>query len=157
VSNVILKQSKLRHIDRFESDHTTFNLNNSAAHTCALSLVDTDFVSFHVNGLATFHESLLDHFVDCLVLIVYNAIVFINSTVLQTSLEVLQLFQSWLDVWTHFNLLESEALVDKATVHQLVAHRPHVFLGDRMHVCILLRKLSKLLRPQAQLLSDSTE
>ena len=69
----------------------------------------------------------------------------------------MQLFYSWLDVWTHFNLLESEALVDKATVHKLVTHRPHVFLSDWMHVGILFRKLSELLRPQAQLLWNSSE
>ena len=72
-------------------------------------------------------------------------------------MEVLQLFNRWFDIWPNLNLLECEALVNKAAIYKLIAHLPHVLFCHMMHIRILLCQISKLLGTQAQFLRHSTE
>ncbi len=84
-------------------------------------------------------------------------LVIVNGTIRKAGLEVLKFFNCRFDVGTNFDLLKSEALVNKTSIDKLIANRPHVFLCHVMHIRVLSRQVSELLGAQAQLLRYPTE
>ena len=61
VTDVDLQQVELRNINGLEGDHSALNLNDRATHSSALTFIHTDFVAFHIDGLAALHHCLFYH------------------------------------------------------------------------------------------------
>jgi len=66
-----------REIDRFESDKSTFNLDDCTAHASVLTSVHTDFVTLHVDSLAALEQRLLDGGLERVVSLIFIIMVVI--------------------------------------------------------------------------------
>lgn len=97
VRHVDLEEVQLGDVDWLKGDHATFNFNDRASDAGTVALVDADFVTFHVDSLTALHEGLLDDNLHLVVVVVVIVLVLLLHAVLQSRLEVLQLFVRGLD------------------------------------------------------------
>lgn len=128
MGDVDLKEVKTWNINRFESQHPAFNLDDTAAHPRTVSFVDADFVAFHVDSLASLHQGLLDDSLDAFILVVPLVLVLLRLSINEGVLEIYELLVARLYALRRVDHLERKALVDESFVDQLVADRVHQLL-----------------------------